>query len=148
VPGAPPQPGAGRVPDRLQGKGGLVLYVSDSGALHIRSYPVDPTNGAVNEKQGKVFFDAATENKNPPDGMTMDERGNLYFTGRGGVWAVSPNLPPDKRVLGFIAVPEFCSNCTFGGPDGSTLFLTCQSRVAVVSSSERLDGRLGRRSWK
>lgn len=115
------------------GKGGLVLYVSDSAAKHVRSYPVDPTNGAVDQKNGKVFFDAPTENKNDPDGMTMDERGNLYFTGRGGVWVVAP----DKKPLGLIAIPEFCSNCTFGGPDGRTLFFTCQSRVYRLAMKVR-----------
>ncbi len=103
------------------GKGGKVLYVADSGALNVRSYPVDPTTGKVAAEKGIVFFDPQVENKNPPDGMTMDERGTMYFTGRGGVWAVEPN----KEVLGFIPVPEFCSNVGFGGKDGRTLYFTC-----------------------
>jgi sugar lactone lactonase YvrE len=107
------------------GKGGLVLYVSDSDALHIRAYPINPITGAVDQTKGRVFFDAKTDNKAAPDGMTMDERGNMYFTGRGGVWVTDPG----GRPLGLIAVPEFCSNCTFGGPDGRALYLTCQDRV-------------------
>jgi len=31
--------------------------------------------------------------------------------------------------MGFIAVPEFVSNVTFGGADGQTLFLTCDKKV-------------------
>jgi sugar lactone lactonase YvrE len=115
------------------GKGGKVLYVSDSEAKHIRAYPVNPVTGEVNQKEGRVFFDPQTENKNSPDGMTMDERGNMYFTGRGGVWVTDPS----GRSLGLIAIPEFCSNCTFGGKDGRTLFMTCQNRVYKLAMNVR-----------
>jgi sugar lactone lactonase YvrE len=114
-------------------KGGKFLYVSDSDALHIRVYPINPFTGEVDQSQGKVFFDPKTENKNAPDGMTMDERGNMYFTGRGGVWCVDPA----GSQLGFIPVPEFVSNCSFGGRDGRTLFLTCQNRVYSLAMNLR-----------
>jgi sugar lactone lactonase YvrE len=107
------------------GKGGKVLYVSDSAALNVRAYPINPFTGEADQKQGRVFFEPQTENKNAPDGMTMDERGNMYFTGRGGVWVVDPAGKP----LGLIAIAEFCSNSTFGGRNGRTLFMTCQNRV-------------------
>jgi len=57
--------------------------------------------------------------------MTIDKMNNLYFAGLGGVWIVSPA----GKQLGFIAVPEFCSNLTFGGADGRTLYITCLKKV-------------------
>jgi gluconolactonase len=57
--------------------------------------------------------------------MALDEGGSLYCAGRGGVWVVSP----EAKELGLIAVPEFCSNVTFGGEDGKTLYLTCEESI-------------------
>lgn len=101
---------------------GKTLYVADSHRKHWRRYPVqeDGSLGA-----GEIFFDPETDNTSDPDGMTIDKDGNLYFTGRGGVWVVHP----DGYCLGMIPVPEFCSNVTFGGADGKTLFLTCKGKV-------------------
>lgn len=101
---------------------GKTLYVGDSHLVLWRSYPIrdDGTLGS-----GKVFFDPDTENHNAPDGMSIDEHGNLYFAGRGGVWVATPQ----GKSLGLIAIPEFCSNVTFGGTDGRTLYLTCSGRV-------------------
>ena len=101
---------------------GDTLYVGDSHEKLWRSYPIRK-DGTVGE--GKVFFNPDTENQEPPDGMSIDEVGNLYFSGRGGVWVASPQ----GESLGLIAVPEFCSNVTFGGARGQTLYLTCQGKV-------------------
>jgi gluconolactonase len=98
---------------------GATLYVGDSHLKHWRAYPILPDG---NLGEGRVFFDPSTEN---PDGMTIDEHGNLHFAGRGGVWVVSP----DGEALGLIRTPVFCSNVGFGGPDGRTLFLTCRGKV-------------------
>jgi gluconolactonase len=58
--------------------------------------------------------------------MTIDERGNLYFTGLGGVWIVSPT----GQQLDMINVPIYnCSNICFGGPENKTLYITCQDKV-------------------
>ncbi len=65
--------------------------------------------------------------------MTIDEKGNLYFAGRGGVWVVSS----EGKALGLIRVPEFCSNVGFGGDDGKTLFLTCSMKVYSLAMTIR-----------
>ena len=98
------------------------LYVGDSHEKLWRAYPVMP-NGITGP--GRIFFDPATENRADPDGMTVDEHGNLYLSGRGGVWVVSSA----GTSLGLIPIPEFCSNATFGDPDGKGLYLTCDKRV-------------------
>ncbi|MCA9015993.1 MAG: SMP-30/gluconolactonase/LRE family protein [Planctomycetaceae bacterium] len=101
---------------------GKTLYVGDSHEKLWRSYPIkaDGTVGA-----GKIFFNPDTERKDSPDGMSIDENGNLYLSGRGGVWVASP----EGKSLGLIPIPEFCSNVTFGGVDGKTLYFTCANKV-------------------
>ena len=107
---------------------GKTLYVGDSHRKLWRSYPIkdDGTAGA-----GKDFFVPDTENTSSPDGMSIDEQGNLYFTGRGGVWVASPA----GKSLGLIPTKEFCSNVTFGGRDGKTLYLTCSKKVYSLAMS-------------
>jgi sugar lactone lactonase YvrE len=70
---------------------------------------------------GSVFFDPISppSTSNVPDGMTIDEFGNLYFTGLGGVWIVSP----DGVQLDFISVTN-PYNIAFGGINGRTLYIT------------------------
>lgn len=101
---------------------GKTLYVGDSHESLWRSYNI-AADGAVDE--GKVFFDPKTESRREPDGMTIDAHGNLYFTGRGGVWVVAP----DGKSLGLIPTTEFATNATFGGADGKSLYITCDKRV-------------------
>jgi gluconolactonase len=109
---------------------GRTLYVGDSHLTLWRAYPVDDQG---NVGAGREFFNPTTENKDAPDGMTIDEHGNLYFSGRGGVWVVTP----EGKSLGLIAVPEFCSNVTFGGDDGQTLYLTCSKKLYSLSMKVR-----------
>lgn len=101
---------------------GKTLYVSDSHLKLWRSYPIKD-DGSVGD--GKVFFNPDVPEKQEPDGLAVDGSGNLYFTGRGGVWVVTPQ----GKSLGRIAIPEFCSNVTFGGDDGKTLYVTCDKKV-------------------
>ena len=75
--------------------------------------------------KGKVFFKPTTTNQNAPDGMTIDERGNLYFTGFGGIWVVNKA----GQAIGFVPIPEFCTNIAFGGDDYLDLFITCYKKV-------------------
>ncbi len=109
---------------------GRTLYVGDSYLKHWKAYPV-LNDGTVGP--GKVFFDPKTENMADPDGFTIDARGNLYFSGRGGVWVVNKS----GQELGFIPVPEFVSNLTFGGLDGQSLYLTCKGKVYSLMMNVR-----------
>jgi gluconolactonase len=71
--------------------------------------------------QTASFFDATRANKAKglPDGMAVDQSGNLYATGPGGVIIFSP----DGKHLGTIETGEATSNCAFGD-DGSVLYIT------------------------
>jgi sugar lactone lactonase YvrE/acetyl esterase/lipase len=111
---------------------GKTLYVADDGPKNWRSYPIQP-DGTVGP--GEVFFDppVSKEKRTDPDGMSIDEKGNLYLSGSGGVWVV------DRfgQSLGLIPIPEFCSNVTFGGDDGKTLYLTCSKQVYSLAMAVR-----------
>ncbi len=50
--------------------------------------------------QGQVFFDmTGAPGEDAIDGIKVDQRGNLYVSGPGGLWILSPagNAPRDDR---------------------------------------------------
>ncbi len=98
---------------------GKTLYVADTGTMKVYSFEVrdDATLGPKREfaPQGS-------------DGMTMDERGNLYLTWVGGVSVFSPAGERIER----IKMPKMPANATFGGPDGKTLFITARETLYAI----------------
>jgi sugar lactone lactonase YvrE len=50
--------------------------------------------------------------------MKCDELGNVYVTGPGGIWVISPAA----ELLGRIEVPEVVGNINWGDADWKTLF--------------------------
>jgi|tagenome__1003787_1003787.scaffolds.fasta_scaffold20978505_3 gluconolactonase len=115
---------------------GRTLYVSNSDPKEaiILAWDVSP-GGNVTRR--RIFKDmtalAATGLPGLPDGMTVDERGNLWATGPGGIHV----LTPQGRELGLIATGAAISNCAFGGPDGRTLFMTSTHVLAAVRTNVR-----------
>ena len=98
------------------------LYVANSDPERAiwMAYDVLPDGGVSN---GRVFFDATelVEQGHPglPDGLKVDEKGNLFATGPGGVLIISP----EGVHLGTISTTQATANCAFGG-DGSLLYIT------------------------
>lgn len=73
---------------------------------------------------GEVFFDmTAAPGEDALDGIKVDVRGNLYVSGPGGLWVLSP----EGKHLGTIAGPEHPHNLAWGDADGRTLYLTAQT---------------------
>lgn len=111
------------------------LYVaqSDPKAAIWKSFPVKD-DGTLGE--GKLFYDAtkAVEEKLPglPDGMKIDKDGNLWATGPGGVYI----LTPQAQLLGRISTGERTANCAWGN-DGSTLYLTADMYLCRVKTKTR-----------
>ena len=62
-----------------------------------------------------------------PDGMKVDEKGNLYITAK-GVAIYSP----EGKLLHTIDVPETPANCAFGDPDFQTLYITARTSLYRV----------------
>jgi len=112
------------------------LYVAESSSSDItkKRWWVFPINSDGTLGTGSVFFKPTSPpGTNDPDGMTIDEFGNLYFCGLGGVWIVSPA----GVELEMIPVTKSCSNITFGGPNGRTLYITCQDKVYSLAMCVR-----------
>jgi gluconolactonase len=72
-----------------------------------------------------------------PDGMKIDERGNIYVTGPGGIWVISP----EAEHLGVIEVPENTGNLNWGGDDWNELYIpstTSVYRIQMKVAGNRL----------
>lgn len=108
-----------------------LLYVAVSDPQHavIMAYAVADDGGLT---KGRVFFDATplvAGRKGLPDGLKVDERGNLWATGPGGVLVLSP----DGKHLGTLDTGEETSNCAWGG-DGSMLYVTADSYLCRIKT--------------
>lgn len=96
------------------------LYVDDTLTKDIKRYEVRPDDTIGS---GEVIAKMVSDLPHLPDGMKIDEKGNLYNIGPGGVWVMAP----DGKLLGIILVPTMPANLTFGEDDGKTLFMTAPS---------------------
>jgi gluconolactonase len=88
-------------------------------------------------ENGRVFFDATDwvpERPGLPDGLKVDEAGNLFASGPGGVLVFSP----DGRHLGTIRTTQATANCAFG-EDGSSLYMTADSYLLRVRLRNRTE---------
>jgi len=99
------------------------LYIADSGKNIWLRYRVRP-DGSVAD--GALFLDASSDKAvGGPDGIRVDQAGNLYGSGPGGVWIISP----EGRHLGTIKVPERVSNVAWGDADAKTLYITASTSL-------------------
>lgn len=103
---------------------GKSLFVADPGASRTYRYRIN-ADGTLADKQ--LFVEHGS------DGMTLDERGNLYLTSREGI-AVFDSA---GKALGVIPVPEGPANVTFGGKDNKTLFITARTGFYAVAMAVR-----------
>lgn len=111
------------------------LYVanSDRNRLILMAYEVRDDGGIEN---GRVFFDASElaeqGRRGAPDGLAVDQYGNLFATGPGGVLV----LNPEGEHLGTIETGQATANCAFGD-DGSTLYITADMYLARIRLSTK-----------
>jgi len=87
----------------------------------IMRYEVLPDGGLAN---GTVFFDmTSADGEDALDGMKIDQKGNLYVSGPGGLWIISP----EGKHLGTVVGPEHPHNFAWGDDDGKTLYLCAKT---------------------
>ncbi|MBI3667626.1 MAG: SMP-30/gluconolactonase/LRE family protein [Acidobacteria bacterium] len=109
--------GLGFSPDEKK----LYIANSDQARKIWMVYDVKPDGALAN---GKVFYDVTSEKaEGVPDGMKLDSKGNLYGTGPGGIWVISPQ----GKHLGTIHLPEVPANLHWGDADGKTLYITART---------------------
>lgn len=107
-----------------------VLYVANSDEKNKTwmRYDVRPDGTVAN---GKVFFDVNSSTEpGLPDGMKVDAKGNVYGTGPGGVWVISP----EGKHLGTIKTAETPANCGWGD-DGKSLYITAETGLYRIKLS-------------
>jgi sugar lactone lactonase YvrE/L-ascorbate metabolism protein UlaG (beta-lactamase superfamily) len=100
---------------------GKILYVTDHGGGKTFRYTINK-DGTLSDK--RLFAPEGS------DGMTIDNRGNVYLT-RGAVSVY--NKKGEK--IEVIKVPEGPANVCFGGKDKSTLFITARTLLYSVRMS-------------
>ncbi|MBD2018179.1 SMP-30/gluconolactonase/LRE family protein [Microcoleus sp. FACHB-53] len=107
------------------------LYVNDSEKGHIRVFDVK-SDGTL--ENGQLFAELKDPSKNGvPDGMKVDQKGNVYSTGPGGIWVFSPS----GNLLGILEVPEVAANIAWGDSlrdssasrDYKTLYITASNSL-------------------
>jgi gluconolactonase len=95
---------------------GKTLYIADIGGGKTYAYKIQ-VDGALAEK--RLFCKLGS------DGMTIDDRGNVYLTGRGVTV-----FNREGRQIEHIDVPEaWTGNICFGGKDRQTLFITASKHI-------------------
>lgn len=100
------------------------LYVSDIGAKKTYKYEVREDGYLINKE---LFCEMGS------DGMTIDERGNVYLTGKGVTVF-------DRRgeQIAHIPVPTgWTANVVFGSLDRKTLFITATDAVYTLQMKNR-----------
>ena len=97
------------------------LYVNDTTKKIIMRFDVQPDGGVAN---GQVITDMNSDTApGAPDGMKVDQKGNIYCTGPGGFWIMSP----DGKHLATVKTKELPANLNWGDADAKTLYLTART---------------------
>jgi gluconolactonase len=100
---------------------GRTLYVGNSDEKNVRAYDLEKNGAASNER---VLISGI---EGVPDGICVDEKGNLYVAAKGVAVFTAEGKP-----LGNIEMSETPSNCTFGDPDFASLYITARTSVYRV----------------
>ena len=102
---------------------GKKFYVDDSKQRNIRVYDVASDAGLTN---GRIFGEEpGGKGEGVPDGMKVDDKGNIFVTGPKGIWVWDAN----GNHLGTIVMPEQPANLTWGDSQYGTLYITATTSV-------------------
>jgi gluconolactonase len=111
---------------------GLTLYVaqSDPNQAILKEYNLNQ-RGEI--QKSRILYDATPLVRKGlqglPDGLKVDQKGNIWMTGPGGVLV----LNKEGILLGTIQTTTATANCTWGD-DGYTLYITANSMICRVKT--------------
>ena len=110
---------------------GKRLYIDDTAKRTIHVYDFLPDGTLAN---GRLFGDeTGNKGEGVPDGMKVDENGNLFVTGPKGIWV----WDSQGHHLGTIVLPEQPANLTWGDADYHTLYSTATHSVYRLRTQTR-----------
>jgi gluconolactonase len=98
---------------------GKHLYVAEAKANRILRYDIQE-DGSLSNRQ--VFANMGS------DGMTIDDRGNIYLTGD-GVTVFDKN---GQKITHFPIPEEWTANVCFGGKERNNLFITASKSIYTL----------------
>lgn len=109
---------------------GRRLYIDDSARREIRVF--DFAEGSISN--GRLFGrEDGPKGSGVPDGMRVDEKGNLFVTGPGGIWV----WDSAGHHIGTILLPEQPANLGWGDADFQTLYITAETSVYRLRTRTR-----------
>lgn len=111
---------------------GATLYVGSDEQNVVWRLPVDAAGVAG---PATVIVDASRVpggRFRVPDGICVDDSGAFYVANNSDDVKAIQVFAPDGRFLGGIPIPERPSNCTFGGPERRTMFVTTLHAIYSV----------------
>ena len=120
------------ITDELAGPNGLA-FSPDERYLYVGNWDVERKvimRYALDEhcvvREATVFADLTDEpGEDALDGIKVDEAGNVYACGPGGVWIIAPT----GERLGLLRLPEDPHNLAWGEDDRRTLYITALTGV-------------------
>jgi gluconolactonase len=142
-------PPGGREPDLLvddlDGPNGLALtaaedrlIVADSERGYLRAFEVGE---GWRISGGDVLVELPPEGEGVPDGLKLDQDGNIFATGPGGIWVCSSS----GTILAHVPFTEIAANLAWGDDDARTLYVTASTTIYRLRS--RAAGHAPHRSW-
>ncbi len=101
------------------------LFINDTDHGHIRVFDVN-SQGILSN--GKIWAELSKEGIGVADGMKIDQTGNLYCCGPGGVHIFNQG----GTCLGIIKVPEQAANFNWGDDDLSSLYICASTKLLRI----------------
>ena len=116
----------------------IEAHPDENHARHILSFDLQPDGSLANRDTLYNFYPGRSG-----DGMCIDSEGNLYVAaglhetrGTSETLDTKPGIhviSPDGKLLAYVETPEgTVTNCTFGGEDLKTLYITCGTYLMSI----------------
>lgn len=99
-----------------------ILYINDSVHEHIRSFRVSD-DWQLSGGEVLITLKGEADEEGVPDGMKLDENGNIFCTGSGGIWICNPS----GKIMARISIPEVAANLAWGDHDRRSLYVTAST---------------------